>query len=61
VRPFPPSTPPHLHITPDLTSPLTTPQLMAHADPDVQKQALLCVQRIMLSRGKLDWLGTAAS
>ncbi|KAF5825997.1 armadillo-type protein [Dunaliella salina] len=31
-------------------------QLMAHPDPDVQKQALLCVQRIMLSKHNLDFL-----
>lgn len=31
---------------------------MAHPDPDVQKQALLCVQKIMLARDKLEFLGT---
>jgi len=30
--------------------------LMAHPDPEVQKQALLCVQRIMLSKHNLDFL-----
>uniref|UniRef100_A0A7S3RAK0 V-type proton ATPase subunit H n=1 Tax=Dunaliella tertiolecta TaxID=3047 RepID=A0A7S3RAK0_DUNTE len=31
-------------------------QLMAHPDSEVQKQALLCVQRIMLSKHNLDFL-----
>jgi len=35
-------------------------ELMRHSDPEVQKNALLCVQKIMLSRDKLDFL-TAAS
>lgn len=30
--------------------------LMAHPDPEVQKQALLCVQRIMLSKTSMDFL-----
>jgi V-type H+-transporting ATPase subunit H len=34
---------------------------MAHPDPDVQKQALLCVQKIMITRDKLDFLGGAAA
>lgn len=31
-------------------------RLMAHPDADVQKHALLCVQRLMLGRDKLDFL-----
>ncbi|CAD7697492.1 unnamed protein product [Ostreobium quekettii] len=30
--------------------------LMRHSDPEVQKNALLCVQKIMLSKDKLDFL-----
>jgi V-type H+-transporting ATPase subunit H len=30
--------------------------LMQHRDSDVQKHALLCVQRLMLGRDKLDFL-----
>lgn len=36
-------------------------RLMAHPDTEVQKQALLCVQKIMLSRDKLDFLQTDGS
>ena len=31
-------------------------RLMMHPDPNVQKQALLCVQKIMLARDKLEFL-----
>ena len=31
-------------------------RLMAHPDPEVQKQSLLCVQHLMLGRDKLDFL-----
>ena len=30
-------------------------RLMMHPDPEVQKQALLCVQKIMLARDKLEF------
>ena len=30
---------------------------MANPDPDVQKQALLCVQKLMLTKEKLEFLG----
>ena len=33
-------------------------RLMMHPDPEVQKQALLCVQKIMLARDKLEFLNT---
>jgi V-type H+-transporting ATPase subunit H len=29
---------------------------LAHPDPQVQKQALLCIQKIMLTKDKLDFL-----
>jgi hypothetical protein len=31
-------------------------RLMQHSDADVQKHALMCVQRLMLGRDKLDFL-----
>ena len=31
-------------------------RLMMHPDPDVQKEALLCVQKILLSKDKVDVL-----
>lgn len=31
-------------------------RLMMHPDPNVQKQALLCVQKIMLAKDKLQFL-----
>lgn len=31
-------------------------RLMMHPDPTVQKQALLCVQKVMLARDKLEFL-----
>lgn len=38
-------------------------RLMAHPDPEVQREALICVQRLLLSRDKLGYLdeGAAAS
>eukprot|EP00210_Caulerpa_lentillifera_P007158 g6848.t1 len=35
-------------------------ELMLHSDSEVQKNALLCVQKLMLSRDKLDFLTSAA-
>ena len=32
-------------------------KLMHHPDADVQKQALLCVQKLMLAKDKLQFLG----
>jgi V-type H+-transporting ATPase subunit H len=34
-------------------------RLMMHPDPEVQKQALLCVQKIMLSKDKLDFMSSS--
>lgn len=34
-------------------------RLMMHPDPEVQKQALRCVQKIMLARDKLEFLNTS--
>lgn len=31
-------------------------RLMMHPDPEVQKEALLCVQKILLSKDKVDFL-----
>ncbi len=31
-------------------------RLMMHPDPDVQKEALLCVQKILISKDKIDYL-----
>ncbi len=31
-------------------------RLMMHPDPDVQREALVCVQKILLSRDKIDFL-----
>ena len=36
-------------------------RLMSHPDPEVQKRALLCVQKIMLPRDKLDFLAAATA
>ena len=33
-------------------------RLMMHPEPEVQKQALLCVQKIMLAKDKLEYLNT---
>ncbi len=31
-------------------------RLMMHPDGDVQKEALLCVQKVLISKDKLDYL-----
>ena len=33
-------------------------RLMMHPEPEVQKQALLCVQKIMLAKDKLEYLNS---
>ncbi len=35
-------------------------RLMSHPDGEVQKRALLCVQKIMLPKDKLDFLAAAS-
>eukprot|EP00199_Chlamydomonas_sp_CCMP681_P000500 CAMPEP_0119101222 /NCGR_PEP_ID=MMETSP1180-20130426/332_1 /TAXON_ID=3052 ORGANISM="Chlamydomonas cf sp, Strain CCMP681" /NCGR_SAMPLE_ID=MMETSP1180 /ASSEMBLY_ACC=CAM_ASM_000741 /LENGTH=464 /DNA_ID=CAMNT_0007085307 /DNA_START=21 /DNA_END=1415 /DNA_ORIENTATION=+ len=45
------------HIVGDLRGKELVMRQMAHPDPQVQKQALLCVQKIMLSKDKLEFLG----
>lgn len=47
------------YIINDLNGKTHVMRLMTHADPDVQKHSLLCVQRLMLGRDKLDFLQTA--
>ena len=34
-------------------------RLMMHPEPEVQKQALLCVQKIMLAKDKLEYLNSS--
>ena len=34
-------------------------RLMMHPDQEVQKQALLCVQKIMLARDKLEFMNAS--
>ena len=34
-------------------------RLMMHPDPDVQRQSLLCTQKIMLGKDKLEFLSAA--
>lgn len=48
-------------IVSDLRGKEIVMELMRHSDPEVQKNALLCVQKIMLSRDKLDFLTQAAA
>lgn len=48
------------HIVADLRGKELVMRLMTSGDPEVQKQALLTVQKIMLSRDKLEFLGAPA-
>lgn len=48
------------HIVNDLGGKRFVMRLMTHADTAVQKHSLLCVQRLMLGRDKLDFLQQAA-
>lgn len=36
-------------------------RLMMHPDPEVQKQALMCVQKVLLSKDKVDFLQAQSS
>ncbi|GMH37353.1 hypothetical protein BSKO_05226 [Bryopsis sp. KO-2023] len=48
------------HIVNDLRGKEVVMELMRHSDTEVQKNALLCVQKIMLSKDKLDFLSAMA-
>eukprot|EP00798_Chlamydomonas_sp_ICE-L_P029127 gene29127-32345_t len=47
------------YIVSDLRGKELVMRLMAHPDAEVQKQALLCIQKVMLTKDKLDFLGTS--
>lgn len=47
------------YIVNDLRGKELVMRQMAHPDPDVQKQALLCVQKIMLAKDKLEFLAAS--
>lgn len=47
------------YIVTDLRGKELVMRLMAHPDPEVQKQALLCIQKCMLTKDKLEFLGGA--
>lgn len=49
------------YIVADLKGKEPVMRLMQHSDGDVQKHALLCVQRLMLARDKLDFLKRPAA
>lgn len=49
------------YIVSDLRGKELVMRLMVHPDPEVQKRALLCVQKIMLPRDKLDFLQSSSS
>ncbi|GFH06784.1 v-type proton ATPase subunit H, partial [Haematococcus lacustris] len=49
------------YIVNDLRGKELVMRLMAHPDPDVQKQALLTVQKIMITRDKLEFLTGSSS
>ena len=44
------------YIVNDLRGKELVMRLLSHNETEVQKQALLCVQKLMLSRDKLDFL-----
>lgn len=44
------------YIVSDLRGKELVMRLMAHPDHEVQKQALLCVQKIMITKDKLEFL-----
>lgn len=44
------------YLVTDLRGKELVMRLMSHAEPEVQRQALLCVQKLMLSKDKLDFL-----
>ncbi len=44
------------YIVNDLRGKELVMRLLGHSDAEVQKQALLCVQKLMLSKDKLDFL-----
>ena len=48
------------NIVSDLHGKEIVMELMRHSDPEVQKNALLCVQKIMLSREKFEFLAAAS-
>lgn len=48
------------HIVGDLRGKEVVMEQMRHPDPDVQKHSLLCVQKVMLSKDKLDFLSASS-
>ncbi|KAI8462608.1 MAG: armadillo-type protein [Monoraphidium minutum] len=48
------------YVVSDLRGKELVMRLMSHPDPEVQKRALLCVQKIMLPKDKLDFLAAAS-
>jgi V-type H+-transporting ATPase subunit H len=49
------------HVVADLRGKELVMRLMGHPDGEVRKRALLCVQKIMLPRDKLDFLAAATA
>lgn len=48
------------YVVSDLRGKELVMRLMSHPDAEVQKRALLCVQKIMLPKDKLDFLAAAS-
>ena len=46
------------YIVSDLHGKELVMRLMVHPEPEVQKQALLCVQKLMLTKDKLEFLSS---